>query len=170
MTYETLEIDNIDIQIINLVQENPHLTHTEIAKLIARSQPTVGMRIRRLRKRGILQYFAGINVKEANFILSRINIQCNNPNQILNVVNDCPFIINAFRLSGKKNLSFTLVAPNLKIMERIINFLLRKNLNITNISINIITDILKDFIIHIDFNIENCDCILNSDCKKLYLL
>ncbi|MHA1350914.1 MAG: Lrp/AsnC family transcriptional regulator [Promethearchaeota archaeon] len=46
-----LKLDDIDRKIITLVQDDPNLTHTQIAEKISRSQPTVGMRIKSLRKR-----------------------------------------------------------------------------------------------------------------------
>ncbi|GAG89408.1 unnamed protein product, partial [marine sediment metagenome] len=52
-------IDTIDCQIMDLIQKAPSLTHTEIATHVNRSQPTVGMRIRKLEKLGVLKYQAG---------------------------------------------------------------------------------------------------------------
>ena len=53
MISEKLKLDDVDIKIISLVQEDPNLTHTQIAEKIDRSQPTVGMRIKKLEKSGI---------------------------------------------------------------------------------------------------------------------
>ena len=50
MFSEKLKLDDVDRQIITLVQEDPHITHTQIAEKINRSQPTVGMRIKKLEK------------------------------------------------------------------------------------------------------------------------
>ena len=63
MISEKLKLDEIDRQIISLVQKDPALTHTEIADQINRSQPTVGMRIKKLEKSGILQFQPGINFR-----------------------------------------------------------------------------------------------------------
>ncbi|TFF92852.1 MAG: winged helix-turn-helix transcriptional regulator, partial [Promethearchaeota archaeon] len=43
MMSNVLEIDEVDRNIIELIQKKPNLTHTEIAKQVNRSQPTVGM-------------------------------------------------------------------------------------------------------------------------------
>ena len=59
-----LEIDNIDMNIIKIIQKNPNLTHTQIAKKVNRSQPTVGMRIRKLEEKGLIKFQAGINLKK----------------------------------------------------------------------------------------------------------
>ena len=54
MASELFDIDEIDRNIIQLIQKEPTLTHTEIAKQVNRSQPTIGMRIRKLEELGIL--------------------------------------------------------------------------------------------------------------------
>jgi DNA-binding Lrp family transcriptional regulator len=50
MISDKLKLDDIDRKIITLVQGDPNLTHTQIAEQINRSQPTVGMRIKKLEK------------------------------------------------------------------------------------------------------------------------
>lgn len=69
MISQLLKIDDIDRQIINLIQEDPNLTHTQIAEKINRTQPTVGIRIRKLEGLGALQFQAGINIKKADMFL-----------------------------------------------------------------------------------------------------
>ena len=41
-----LEIDNIDKKIIQIIQKEPNITHTNLAKKIGVSQPTIGIRIK----------------------------------------------------------------------------------------------------------------------------
>ena len=55
---EKIGIDDIDCKIMDLIQRNPNLTHTQIAKHVNRSQPTIGMRIKKLEKLGVLKYQA----------------------------------------------------------------------------------------------------------------
>ena len=66
MTFKKLKLDNTDRKIISLLQENPKVTHSEIAEKIKRSQPTVGMRIKKLTKKGILRIQPGINFKKVD--------------------------------------------------------------------------------------------------------
>ena len=81
MISEKLKLDDVDRKIISLVQEDPGLTHTQIAEKIDRSQPTVGMRIKKLEKNGILQFQPGINFKlvdlqELEFYNIGLRIEC----------------------------------------------------------------------------------------------
>ncbi|MEJ2248602.1 MAG: winged helix-turn-helix transcriptional regulator [Candidatus Lokiarchaeota archaeon] len=59
MISEHKELDEIDRKIIKIIEENPNITHTEIAERVDRSQPTVGLRIKHLEEKGILNFQAG---------------------------------------------------------------------------------------------------------------
>ena len=46
---DLLEIDDTDKEIIELLQENPDITHSEISEKVHKSQPAVGARIIKLK-------------------------------------------------------------------------------------------------------------------------
>ena len=64
MAEAKFKIDKIDREIIDLLQDDPHLTHMEIAKKVKRSQPTIGMRISKLEEKGLLEVQRGVNFKK----------------------------------------------------------------------------------------------------------
>ena len=166
MMSEVLKMDDIDKKIIALVQDQPNLTHTQIAEKVNRSQPTVGMRIRRLEEQGVLQFQAGINLKTAEMYFARVELQTNNPNEIYEIVQKCPFMLNAFRLSGKTDMSIMMAGFNVEDIDKIVNIHLRSNTNVLKVSIDLITDIMTDFIIPFDFNFSRCECKLDRHCWK----
>lgn len=175
MASEIFNIDEIDRNIIQLIQEEPNLTHTEIAKKVNRSQPTIGMRIRKLEELGILKFQAGINIKTTDLFLARAEIQTLNPAGIIELVKKCPYMLNAFRLSGSSNISILMANPKLKHLDNIVNFHFRKNPDVLTVNIDVITEIIEDFVSNFDFNFECCgfpkdgcccgQCI-NQICKK----
>ena len=154
---EVLKIDDIDRQIINLIQEQPNLTHTQIAQKVNRSQPTVGMRIRKLEEIGVLQFQAGINIKTADMYFARVEIQTKLPEQIYEVVCKCPFMLNAFRVSGDFNVSILITSFTLEDIEFIVNYHFRSNPEVKKVIINVITDVMTDYIVPINFDF-NCKC------------
>ena len=83
MMSNAYSMDEIDQKIVQLIQRKPNLTHTEIATHISRSQPTVGMRIRKLEEAGILNFHAGINLKDVDLYLAMVWISTNNPEKII---------------------------------------------------------------------------------------
>ncbi len=155
MISEKLKLDDIDRQIITLVQENPNLTHTQIAEKINRSQPTVGMRIKKLEKEGILQFQPGINFKKVQLHLATVEINTRNPEEVLEMGTCCPFMLNAFRLSGDHNICILLASSTLSKLDAIVNYHFRKNPEVSSVSMEIVTDIAKDFVLPIDFDSEH---------------
>ena len=158
MMSEVLNIDDIDKQIINLIQEQPSLTHTEIAQKVNRSQPTVGMRIRKLEEMGVLQFQAGINIKTAEMFFARVEIQTKSPEEIYKIANKCPFMLNAFRVSGDFNVSLLITSFKLEDIEKIVNYHFRSMDEVKKVVINVITDVMTDYIVPINFNFDQCKC------------
>ncbi len=166
MMSETLKMDEIDRQIIQLVQEQPSLTHTQIASKVNRSQPTVGMRIRKLEEAGVLQFQAGINIKSANLYFARVDLQTRYPEKIYEIVGSCPFMLNVFKLSGNLNMSILLAGFNLSELDKVVNYHFRNNSEVKEVSMNIITDVMSDFILPLDLNFDNCKCSLKLECSN----
>ena len=154
MISEKLKLDDVDRKIISLVQEDPNLTHTQIAEKIERSQPTVGMRIKKLEKSGILQFQPGINFKKVELFLATVEVNSKNPKEILDMAKCCPFMLNAFRLSGEHNICILLASSKLEKLDSVVNYHFRNNPGVSMASMEIVTEIAKDLILPIDFDSE----------------
>ena len=154
MISEKLKLDDVDRKIISLVQEDPNLTHTQIAEKIDRSQPTVGMRIKKLEKSGILQFQPGINFKKVELFLATVEVNSKDPKEILEMARCCPFMLNAFRLSGAHNICILLASSKLEKLDAVVNYHFRNNPDVSMTSMEIVTEIAKDLILPIDFDSE----------------
>jgi hypothetical protein len=64
-------------------------------------------------------------------------------------------MLNAFSLSGNKNISILVVALNFKVLEQIVNHHFRRNPAITETQLDLIVDVAEDLILPITFNIEH---------------
>ena len=164
MESKVFKIDEVDRNIIEIIQKEPMLTHTEIAKKVNRSQPTIGMRIRKLEKSGILKFQAGINVKTMDLLLARVEIQTLKPDETVKLVKNCPYMLNAFKLSGTSNLSILVVSNTLAHLDEIVNHHFRKDPNVSEVYMDIITDVTNDFVLPFDFNFGNCGLTKNNQC------
>ena len=164
MISDKLKLDDIDRQIISLVQADPALTHTEIATRINRSQPTVGMRIKKLEKNGILQFQPGINFKRVDLHLATVEIKTNDPEEIMQMAQHCPFMLNAFRLSGEHNICILLASSKLDKLDKIVNYHFRNNPAIFSVAMEVVIDIAKDFILPIDFDSEDHVPTIEDGC------
>lgn len=154
MISEKIGIDDIDCRIMELIQKEPNLTHTEIAQHVNRSQPTVGMRIKKLENLGVLKFQAGINIKVADLCFARIELQTKNPRKVIEIVKNCPVMLNAFQLSGNSNMSILIVGLNLKDLDHIVNHHFRNDPEVCNVHIDVISGVVNDFVLPIDLNLE----------------
>ncbi|MFX1570748.1 MAG: Lrp/AsnC family transcriptional regulator [Promethearchaeota archaeon] len=164
MLSEKIGIDDIDCQIMDLIQKEPSLTHTQIAEHVNRSQPTVGMRIKKLEKLGVLKYQAGINIRVADLYFARADLQTKNPKKILNIVKNCPFMLTAFTLSGDTNISIIIAGLSLKDLDHVVNHHLRGNPEVYNVHMDIIEDVVDDFVLPIDLNFDYSKIELENYC------
>lgn len=157
MMSKVLKMDDIDQDIMQLVQEDPSLTHTEIAKRVNRSQPTIGLRIKKLEEMGVLKFHAGLNLKSADLAFARVEIQTRNPQEIIDKVKTCPFMLNAFRMDGEINLMVLMACFKYKHLDRIINHQFRKNKAVSQVKMHVVTDVVDDFITKFDFKCSCCE-------------
>ena len=165
MATNILEIDKIDRNIIQIIQEEPNLTHTQIAKRIQRSQPTVGMRIRKLKKAGVLKFQAGINLKNVDLHIANIYLNTNNPQAIKSLVKTCPFMLNGFKHSGDFNYTILLVGFKLDHLDNIVNNHFRNHPEVNHVEMNIVTDIINDFVLPFKLDqLEYCENGCENHC------
>ena len=164
MESQMLKIDQIDRSIIELIQENPNLTHTQIAQQVNRSQPTVGMRIRKLEKAGVLKFQAGINLKTVDLQIANIYLNTNNPQAMEDLVKSCPYMLNGFRQSGTFNFTILLVGYKLEQLDRIVNNHFRDNPDIIRVEMNIVTDVINDFVLPFNVELDHCEKGCKNHC------
>jgi DNA-binding Lrp family transcriptional regulator len=154
---KNFSIDEIDRDIFELIQENPNLTHVEIGKKVNRSQPIIGMRIRKLKKAGILTFQAGINIKNSELILARVDLFTLFPVNLENLIKNCPYMINGFRQSGKFNFSILLLGVDIKLLDRIVNRCFRNNPDIEQVLMNVVIDIVNDLVLPFNVSCKGCE-------------
>jgi len=166
MIEDDYKLDDIDRKIIEIIQEEPTITHTDIAKRVERSQPTIGMRINRLEDLGVLQFQAGLNLKIADMFYAQVEIITDYPNELLGEIERCHFMLNAFRLSGTTNVSVLIANPKIAFLDKLVNTKFRNNPLVKEVNMNIITDVVEDFVLPIDLDFDECKCELKEECSK----
>lgn len=155
---DEFQIDQIDKSIITLLQNNANITHSDIAKSIGRSQPAVGSRIHRLQDRGIISSQVGINFKNISKIhLIKVELATKKPKDIYLMSDHCPFIINCMRLSGENNMMIFLASTSIKKIDSVVDHHFRNKEHVTAIKMDLVTDFCKDFILPLDFKMDNLD-------------
>lgn len=151
---ELLKIDDDDKKIIEMIEKDPDITHSDIAKEIEKSQPAVGARIIKLERKHLLTKQVGFNVKKVDIKVAIVFISTKDVDKIVEKIQDCPFINHAFKISGEYNLLCFISASDLQTIERLVDICFRKDKDVINIKTNILIDSIHDFVVPIDFQIE----------------
>ncbi|MEX2684385.1 MAG: Lrp/AsnC family transcriptional regulator [Candidatus Sigynarchaeota archaeon] len=155
VVFKSFGIDDDDIKILKIFQEEPDITHVEIAKKINKSQPAVGARVTKLQRKDLLATQKGINFKAVHdkMFLIMVDLQTKDPGPVIEgEMLKCPFVINVFKRSGTKNLSVLLAATNMAKLETIIDRHFRANPRVLNVETSFIVDVLKDFVLPVNWD------------------
>src|SRR3989338_248443 len=166
MIKERLNLDERDMKIVSWFMENPYISQIEITKRLKLSQPSVNIRINKLKKKGIVNVSAGINFNKTNLFLTRVDFTANG-GQILERIKNCPFFVNGYVMSGKNNISLYLVSDDLKKIDEIINLHIRSQPDVSDISTSVIVSSVKDNILNINLRGEtdNEKCMELGNCR-----
>jgi len=152
---EQFKLDKIDKDIITLLQNDPSITHSKIAKKIGRSQPAVGSRIRRLEEKGVISSKFGVNFKNIDIYLVKVELETSQPDEVFKMGEYCPFVINVMRLSGQNNILIFLASGSLKKIDIVVDYHFRNKDYVSSVKMDIISGFLKDFVLPIDFEMDN---------------
>jgi len=170
---EILSIDDADKKIIEMIEKDPDITHSDIAKEIEKSQPAVGARIIKLERKHLLTKIVGFNVKEVDIKVAIVYISTKDVDKIVKKIENCPFINHAFKISGEFNVLCFIAASDLQTIEKLVDLCFRRDENVINVKTNILIESIHDFVVPIDFQIENFDgrycgqeCSLKADLPK----
>ena len=163
-----MKLDGKDKMIISMYGKDPDISQEEIAKAIKLSQPSVAIRIKKLRENGALETQTGINPLKMGLYMAKVDISSNNPSEILAMFNNCPYFANGFSISGSKNLCLFFVSENISTLEAIVNGHLRPNKSVTEVDFNIVINTEKEYIIPTVLTTNQVDkppCGVLIDCK-----
>lgn len=142
-----MKLDKKDRVIISMFAKNPNVSQEEIAGSISLSQPSVAMRIKKLRESGAVETQTGINPLKMGLYMAKVDISSNNPSEILGMFKNCPYFANGLSISGKHNLCLFFVSESIATLEAIVNGHIRPNKSVTDVDFNIVIASEKDFIV-----------------------
>ncbi|MHA1611332.1 MAG: Lrp/AsnC family transcriptional regulator [Promethearchaeota archaeon] len=151
---QILQIDETDKQIITILQKNPDTTHSVIAEKVHKSQPAVGARIIKLKRKFLLAESVGAEFNKLDIKLARIEVAAKSVEKIWKRFEECPYVINCFKMTGVYNLMVEIVAPNVRTIENFVDTCLRKDPLIKDIRVNFVIDSLRKYVVPLNFTIE----------------
>jgi Lrp/AsnC family leucine-responsive transcriptional regulator len=143
------KLDDKDKKIISLLHDKQDMSQEEIAKIVKLSQPSVAMRIKKLKERGIIDQITGANINKVGIYLAKVMVRTTDTTKILNMFRNCPFFLNGFVVSGSENLMLLFAGEDLASLESIIDCRIRPDKDVQSADFNIIISSIKDFIVPI---------------------
>jgi DNA-binding Lrp family transcriptional regulator len=166
MLKDKLAIDEKDMKLLSLLMHDPSISQQDLAKKLDLSQPSINVRLHKLKKRGVLIQTAGIDAKRSDLALVRVDFTCADAEDLLHLLLQCSFFVNGFLMSGTRNVSVFLVAEDLMKVEHIVNKYLRANTKVSNIELSVVVNTAKEFICVIDIDKEHSlACADPRSCK-----
>jgi len=153
--YESiLSIDDLDKKILNLFQNDPHISQLDISQKLNVNKSIIGSRILKLERNNVLKTQIGIDFNKTEIKLASIDISTKNQVNFYDKVKNCPFIIQAIKKTGSDNVNIMLAAPDVCLADKIINTCFRNNEDIKSIEVNYVISSIKDMIIPLNFDIN----------------
>ncbi|HDZ19537.1 MAG TPA: Lrp/AsnC family transcriptional regulator [archaeon] len=154
---ELLGIDEADKVIIEMIEKNPSITHSAIAVEVEKSQPAIGARIIKLERKHLITKQVGFNIRFVDIKVAIVYISTKDVDKIVEKIVNCPFINHAFKISGEFNVLCFIAASDLQTIEKLVDLCFRRDENVINVKTNILIESIHDFVVPIDFQIENFD-------------
>jgi DNA-binding Lrp family transcriptional regulator len=154
MLKEKIGVDEKDALLLSTIMHDPSTSQQALAKKLGLSQPSVNARVRKLKERGVLVETAGLDAKAAGLALVRVDCTCTDADSLLEKLRCCSFFVNAFILSGKRNLSLFLLGEDLGKVEDIVNIYLRSNSSVRDVELSVVVESAKSFLCSIDLSNE----------------
>lgn len=168
MVSMNFKLDEKDKKIIILLNENPHITQETIARKINLSQPSVAIRLKKLKEIGAITNLYGMNPLEMGFSLAKIDITSSNTTKILKMFKDCPYFLNGFIVSGGTNLCLFFIAEDVATLEAIVDVHIRPHKEVQNVEFNMIIGAAKDLVMPVKMCMERSEkppCETGITCK-----
>ncbi|HDL15715.1 MAG TPA: Lrp/AsnC family transcriptional regulator [Euryarchaeota archaeon] len=169
MPKEYLDLDEKDRMIISLLKDRPDISQSEIAGKVGISQPSVGVRLRKLKSKGAVSFLIGMNFKKVDLYLAKVDLTAKNTAKVLDSFKGCPYFLNGLIVSGKNNLCLFLVGEDISTLEAIVDRHLRSNPCAADVEMNVIIASSDDLVfpVRMTFNTHyNPPCGSEGKCDS----
>jgi len=163
--------DIIDLEIITSLQENPSLSHSEIAKRLGRSQPTISTRIKNLVENNHYSQQFGVdfhNQTEINML--KVDVRVTDTIGFMEHLQSCPLVLNAFKSTDDYNVFVMIAVRDLHHMDVFLDNLIRSFPGVQKMKTELISNTMNKFVMPVDQSILEIvdNRTLCEHCKKMY--
>jgi DNA-binding Lrp family transcriptional regulator len=133
-----------------MFSKNPGVSQDTIGEVVGLSQPSVAVRVRKLKEAGALELQAGVDPFKLGLQIAKVDVTTSNPGKVLKLFASCPYFMNGLIISGKNNLSLFFVAENISTLESIVDGHLRRMPEVHLVDFNIVISSSKKMVMPVD--------------------
>ena len=160
-------LDEMDKKIIFLRVKDPEISQKKLGQILKISQPVVGARLHKLKKKNIIVNQIGLNLKKANIGIAKVDLSTSNSAEILELFKKCPLFINGFVTSGKRNLCLFMIAEQFESLNACMDRHVRTNCHVCDVEISIIISSANDVIAPIMLELNKTETkMCTEECDK----
>ncbi len=118
------------------------------------SQPSVGVRLRKLKEKGALSFLIGMNFRKIDLHLVNVELSTRNSAEILRRFRGCPYFLNGFVVSGRRNLSLFFVGEDLSTIDALVDAHIRSRSDVEDVEVNVVLASYKNLVFPVRMKIE----------------
>ena len=160
-------LDETDKKIISLMVKDPEISQKKLGKILKISQPAVGARLHKLKKKNIIVNQIGVNLKKTNLGIAKVDLSTSNSAEILEIFKKCPLFINGFVTSGKRNLCLFMIAEQFESLNACMDRHVRTNCHVCDVEISIIISSANDVIVPLMLEVNKTETrMCTEECDK----
>ncbi len=110
-----------------------------------------------------------MNFKKINLYLVKVEVTTRSSNEILKSFEGCPYFVNGFVVSGKKNLTLFLMSEDLVTIESIVDAHIRNNPAVSDVELDVVITPVKDLVFPVRMKFEESEeppCNSSGSCSE----
>lgn len=168
MPPKNIKLDEKDREIITMLTDNPKISQEAIAAKIGLTQPSVAVRLKKLKDIGAIETICGINLLKTGLYLAKVDITTDNTTKVLDMFSDCPYFINGLVVSGKYNICLFFASEDVATLESIVDGHIRPHSFIQSVEFNIVIKTAKKLVMPMKMKVKLTDkvpCGMDVVCK-----
>ncbi len=164
-----IAFDDKDKRILTMFSQNPDISQEAIGEEIGMKQPSVAVRIRKLKDAGALEQMAGVDPFKLGLQMAKVDVTTSDPGKVMKLFGTCPYFMNGLIVSGRSNLSLFFVAESISTLESIVDGHLRKMPEVQDVEFNIVISTSKRMVMPVELTPESekrGPCEPNTTCLE----
>ena len=165
----SIAFDDKDKKILTMFSQNPDISQEAVGAEIGLKQPSVAVRIRKLKDVGALEQMAGVDPFKLGLQMAKVDVTTSDPGKVIKLFGTCPYFMNGLIVSGRSNLSLFFVAESISTLESIVDGHLRKMPEVQDVEFNIVISSSKRMVMPVELTPDSekkGPCEPNNTCAE----